>query len=102
MSTDYKTGAALKLTISRTINRASARKTLLRLFNTDKAISKPVAKRMANFPDIAKRRGGRIWTKRPNKTHPSLNRGDSATVKATPQLLRDLHSVETFVTVAAV
>jgi len=99
MAIALKPGQTVRITISKTINRASARKTLQRLFLKDKAVSKPIARRSRNFKDIPKRRGGVIWTKRPNKVHPSLQRGQSATVKTTPQSLRDLSSVAAFIQV---
>ena len=99
MKLEYKAGTALKVTISSTIKRAAARTTLERIFLTDKAVVAPIAAREANFKAKPKRRGGRIWTKRPNKVHPTLAKGETATVKATPQLLRDLGSVEDFVQV---
>ncbi|HXE51686.1 MAG TPA: hypothetical protein VN541_01680 [Tepidisphaeraceae bacterium] len=99
MAIEAKSGQTLRVTISKNVNRAGARKTLERLFMLDKAVSKPIATRSRNFKELPKRRGGQIWTKRPNKVHPDLNRGAAATIKATPQLLRDLNSVESFVQV---
>jgi hypothetical protein len=96
-----KTGQTLRLTISKTINRDSARKTIERLFMKDRTVAKPIETRSRNFKELPKRRGGQIWTKRPNKVHPALARGDAATIKATPQAIRDLKSVEDFVQVAA-
>jgi hypothetical protein len=90
------------VTISKTITRDAARKTIQRLFLKDKSITKPIATRSSNFIELPKRRGGCIWTKRPNKVHPDLTPGKAATIVATPQALRDLESVATFVTVAAV
>ncbi len=90
----------VKVTISKNINREGARKTIERLFMQDKAIYRPIEIRSANFKELPKRRGGQIWTKRPNKVHPILAKGLAATVRATPQTLRDLASVATFVTVA--
>jgi hypothetical protein len=101
MAIEAKSGQTLRVTISKNINRASARKTIERVFMLDKGVSKPLALRSRNFKELPKRRGGQIWTKRPNKIHPSLAAGQSATIKATPQLIRDLHSVETFVDVKA-
>ena len=83
------------------VSRASAVKTLERLFLTDKKVAGPIEARTANFKELPKRRGGVIWTKRPNKVHPSLERGAAATIKVTPQAVRDLNSVEDFVQVAA-
>jgi hypothetical protein len=101
MAIEMKSGQTLRVTISKNINRASARKTIERVFLLDKAVRKPIALRSRNFKELPKRRGGQIWTKRPNKVHPTLIPGAAATVKATPQIIRDLNSVETFVQVKA-
>jgi hypothetical protein len=96
---DAKPGQRIRVTISKSITRAAARKTLERLFMADKAFAVPITARSRNFKDLPKRRGGVIWTKRPNKVHPDLARGQSATMTATPQVLRDLNSVSDFVSV---
>ena len=101
MALDYKPGTSLKVTINKNIKRDAARKTLERLFMQDDAIRGPIDARERNFRDKPKRRGGRIWTKRPNKVHPKLDRGVAATIKATPQVLKDLGSVADFVEVSA-
>ena len=100
MTLELKPGKTVRITVSKQITRAAARKTLERLFMQDKSVVAPIDKRSANFEELPKRRGGCIWTKRPNKVHPGLNKGVSATLKATPQVLKDLESVATFVTVA--
>ena len=82
-----------------TITRAGARKTIERLFMQDRAFAKPYNQRTRSFRAQPKRRGGRIWTKRPNKLHPELQRGATATIKATPQHMKDLESVSDFVEV---
>ncbi len=99
MATDIKPGGSVRVTINKTVNRAAAKKTLERLFMRDKAVVGPIEKRSRNFKEMPKRRGGQIWTKRPNKVHPDLIKGASATVLATPQHLRDLNSVADFVEV---
>jgi len=99
MALKLETGKSVRVTISKTITRASARKTLERLFMRDKAVSGPMALRSRNFIELPKRRGGQIWTKRPNKLHPALAKGDSAKVLVTPQSIKDLGSGEGFVTV---
>jgi hypothetical protein len=99
MPIDLKPGKTVRVTINKKINRASARKTLERLFMTDKAVAKPIAVRSRNFIELPKRRGGQIWTKRPNKVHPTLDRGAAATIKATAQSIKDLKSVEDFIDV---
>ena len=99
MPFDFKPGSSVRVTVSKTVSRASAQKTLERLFMTDRAVAKPIEIRSRNFKEIPKRRGGQIWTKRPNKVFPKIVPGAVATIKATPQALKDLESVETFITV---
>jgi hypothetical protein len=99
MAIDLKPGQTVRVTISKKITREAARKTLERLFMKDKAIKTPLDRRSRNFVEIPGRRGGRIWTKRPNKIHPVLERGTAATVKVTPQAVKDLKSVEDFIQV---
>mgnify|MGYP000231384696 CR=1 FL=1 len=101
MAIEAKPGQKIRVKISKTIDRASARKTIERLFLKDKAVAAPLAARSKNFKEQPKRRGGRIWTKRPNKIHPKLAKGDGATILATAQALRDLNSVDAFVEVSA-
>ena len=99
MAIDLKPGTTVRVTINKNITRASARKTLERLFLTDKEVRTPIARRSRNFIELPKRRGGQIWTKRPNKVHPTLDKGAAATIKTTPQLIKDLRSVEDFIEV---
>jgi hypothetical protein len=100
MAIEAKPGSSVKVTISKAVTRESARTTLERLFMMDKSIAKPIEARSRNFKELPKRRGGQIWTKRPNKVHPVLGKGVTATIKATPQHLRDLASVADFVQVS--
>ena len=95
----HQPGQTVRVTIKKLINRAAARKTIERLFMKDRTHSDPLQRRAVNFIPLPKRRGGQIWTKRPNKVHPPLSTGDSATMKATPQTMRDLNSVKDFVEV---
>jgi hypothetical protein len=99
MALELKAGQTIRVTISKSIARASARKTIERLFLKDKAVTGPIRQRSRNFIAIPKRRGGCVWTKRPNMVHPDLDRGAAATIVATAQAIRDLASVENFVTV---
>src|SRR5688500_7826583 len=99
MAIQAKPGQTLRVTITKAITREGARKTIERLFIKDKAITGPLNVRSRNFKELPKRRGGRIWTKRANKLHPTLVKGTAATLKATPQVVRDLNSVATFVEV---
>ncbi|HEV2293040.1 MAG TPA: hypothetical protein VGR35_04240 [Tepidisphaeraceae bacterium] len=101
MAIDLKPGQTVRVTVSKSITRDAARKTIERLFMKDKAVRTPIEVRSANFKEIPKRRGGVIWTKRVNKVHPELNKGASATIKTTPASIRDLKSVETFVDIAS-
>ena len=99
MATELKPGGTVRVTISKSITRGAARKTLERLFMSDKTIRGPIEKRSRNFKELPKRRGGTIWTKRVNKVHPDLNKGASATITTTAANIRDLKSVESFIDV---
>jgi hypothetical protein len=99
MALDIKTGGDVRITIQKAVTREAARKTLHRLFMKDKTVAAPLEARSANFKELPTRRGGCIWTKRPNKVHLDLVKGASAVVKATPQHIRDLQSVAEFVQV---
>ena len=101
MALAAKPGQTVRVTITKNITRESARKTLERLFMQDRAVARPIEVRSANFIELPKRRGGQIWTKRPNKLHPILTQGAAATILATPQTLKDLGSVEEFVQVTS-
>jgi len=92
-------GGKFKVTITHQITRETAQKTLERLFMQCKDASAEVKNRTANFEAKPKRRGGRIWTKYPNKLHLDLKEGTVATIKATPQHVKDLASVSQFVSV---
>ncbi len=94
-----KPGQTYSVTITRTPTRESARKTLERLFMSDTEFRAPIDAREARHYDRPKRRGGRIYTKYTRKVHPELIKGVSAKVKATPQHVRDLQSVASFVEV---
>ena len=99
MALELKPNTTVTITVSKQITRDSARKTLERLFMKDKAVAGPIETRSANFKELPKRRGGCIWTKRPNKVHCDLGRGASATITATPQAIKDLNSVASFIQV---
>ena len=101
MAIDLKPGQTVRVTVSKSITRDAARKTIERLFMKDKAVRAPLDARAKNFIPLPKRRGGTIWTKRVNKVHPELDKGASATIKTTAANIRDLKSVETFVSVDA-
>lgn len=102
MALTAQPGSKFEVTITKQITRAAAWTTLERLFMRDKAVSGPIAARSANFKSKPKRRGGRIWTKWPNKVHPTLEKGRKASIPATPQYAKDLASVADFVEVKTV
>jgi hypothetical protein len=101
MAIDFKPGQAVRVTVSKTPTTAAARKTIERLFMKDKALFGPLEARSRNFIELPKRRGGQIWTKRPNKIHLNIQKGLAADLKATAQSLKDLASVQKFVEVKA-
>lgn len=101
MAIEFKPGQSLRVTITKALTRASARKTVERLFCKDKALVAPLHARSRNFIPLPKRRGGQIWTKRPNKIHLDLVKGVAANITATPQTIKDLASLEGFVDVKA-
>lgn len=94
-------GSTVRVTITKTVCRAAARKTLERVFMSDPAFRKPIDARTRRFTDRPKRRGGRIYTKRATKVHPVLTTGSSATVRATVQHIKDLASVADLIHVAS-
>ena len=77
---NQSSGVSVRVTINKRVNRGAARKTLERLFMSDKTVAAPLGARAKNFKELPKRRGGQIWTKRPNKLHPGLEKGASATI----------------------
>jgi len=101
MAIEAKPGQTVRVTIEKTITRAAARKTIERLFMQDRSVTSPLDARSANFIPLPKRRGGCIWTKRPNKIHPELVKGKAAVIHVTPQSVRDLASVKDFIQVGA-
>jgi hypothetical protein len=101
MAIDFKPGQAIRVTINKTPTTLAARKTIERLFMKDKALVRPLEARSRNFIPLPKRRGGQIWTKRPNKIHHEMVKGLAADLVVTPQALKDLASVEKFLEVAA-
>ena len=94
-----KPGQTFSVTITRTPTNEGARKTLERLFMSDGEFRAPIDARAARHTDRPKRRGGRIYTKYTRKVHPEIVKGISASIRATPQHVRDLQSVSSFVDV---
>lgn len=99
MAINVQPGQTVRVKINKHVASEPAKRTLERLFLKDRAVSDPLDRRSRNFIPLPRRRGGRVWTKRPNKIHPSLNQGAEATITATPQAIRDLNSVERYVEV---
>lgn len=99
MDLQTKPGQTFNVTITKTIKREAARKTLERLFMSDAEFRAPLDARAANHTDRPKRRGGRIYIKYTRKVHPELIPGVSANIPATTQHVRDLQSVASFVEV---
>jgi len=102
MALTAQPGGKFQVTITKAPTRHTAAATLERLFMRDKAVRAPLEARAKNFQAKPKRRGGRIWTKYPNKLHPTLTVGRSATLLATAQYAKDLDSVAEFVDVKTV
>lgn len=102
MAVDVKTNSKIRVTINRTVRREAARKTLERLFMSDPEVSGPIKARSKNFKTVTKRWGGTHWTNHPSKIHLSLQPGDSATLVATSQYIRDLGSVSDIVVIESV
>jgi hypothetical protein len=102
MAITAKPGSNFEVKITKQITRAQAATTLERLFMADRKIARPIEARAKNHLAKPKRRGGRIWTKWPNKVHPKLEKGVSATIPATAQFAKDLASVADFVEVKTV
>ena len=99
MAIDLTPGQTVRVKISKHIRRESAKRTLERLFLQDKAVSDPIAARERNFKARPKRRGGRIYTKHATKVHPELTAGQEATLTLTPQSIKDLGSVASYIDV---
>ncbi len=95
---DIAPGSQVTVTISAHRLTPSAQKTLARVFQKDPAVRK--ASIQYAKPVVSSRRAGRYWDHRPrgsNQRSPEL--GDSATVFASLDVIRDLQSVAKYVTV---
>ncbi len=89
----------VRVVVTHTVGNARGRKTLERILLSDASLRKAVENRKKNFVPLSKRRGGRIWTKWPNKPIFPLDAGTTATIRVTKQAERDLQSVTRFVEV---
>jgi hypothetical protein len=103
MQADVAPGSTIVLKIKKTPTSAAAAKTLSRLFAKDPANKKRLAARKATRArhQIPARRGGRIWLgKSPAPRLVQPVEGDTCTLLATTDVLRDLGSVSRFVNVS--
>jgi hypothetical protein len=102
MLENIETGQTVHVTITREPTNASARKTLTRLLSKDPAVAKEEQRRkQVREANKRKRiRAGRPWIVRPVKK-PALagRQGESGTLRASYDVLKDLKSVERFVEV---
>jgi hypothetical protein len=96
---DIAPGTKVTVKVTSTIKNAAAAKTLGRLFLKDPAIA---ARRRKTPKDVVlHQRGGRMWRQKAKGTvcrPPAL--GQSATLVATVDVIRDLASVSRFVDVS--
>ncbi len=97
-------GQKINVKIVKRPTNAAARKTLVRLLNKD-ADAQREQERLRRARDRhanPHQRSGRIWVSRVVKQRPLKGEpGESGTLQATPDVLRDLGSVERFVEVEA-
>lgn len=95
-------GSTIHVKIVKQPTNAAAAKTLVRLLSKDAAMKKEV-KRLSQTRKTgarASRRGGRNWQIRMVKQHRLKgNIGESGTIAATPDVLRDLENVSRFIQV---
>ena len=95
---DIQPGKNVTVTVTRAVTRPAAQKTLARIFLKDDKIFKA----RNHDPKVVMKsiRAGRIWNHR-NRGSVAVcpSKGDSATVQATVDVIRDIHSVASFVDV---
>jgi len=104
MATQLRPGSTITLTLKKAPTNAAACKTLSRLFAKDPIHRKArrTRKKLLTNQLEVRRRGGRPWevrSKAPRLVQPT--QGDACTILATPDVIRDLGSVERFITVKA-
>ena len=95
-------GSRVVVKVVRQPTNAAASKTLVRLLSRDPAVKTQVRRqrRIRQRRNEPRTRGGRIWVRRLVKQHPVRGRlGESATLVAGVDVLRDLGSVRRFVEV---
>ncbi len=99
MATEMHPGSNILITLTKSPTNAAAAKTLSRLFSRGDANRRARAKRKRMLQDAVrtKIRGGRPWAIRPRVPDSTPTPGESCTVLATPQVLRDLGRLGRFV-----
>lgn len=98
-----KPGSVVKLEITKNPSNQAAAKTLSRLFAKDPANQRASRRRkqIRTKQFDPRPRGGRLWVVRPSAPRLVQPRvGDSCTLRATIDVLRDLGSVSRFVKVS--
>ncbi len=99
-----KPGSTITVKIVTRPTNIAASKTLERLLAKDPAVKREVARhrRIRESNTTTKTRGGRDWVQRMPKQHPVEGKlGESGTITASLDVLRDLKSVSRFVEVEA-
>lgn len=98
-----KPGSRIKLKVRQTPRKVAAAKTIVRLLSKDEAIRRE-NQRLRKIRDTHlrfKTRGGRPWGVRLIKQRPVKGQaGESGTILATVDVLRDLRSIERFVDIS--
>lgn len=93
---NIQVGKTVKVTVKSYLKTAAARTTLTRLFLKDKSLARTRNNRAK--ATVRSRRAGRYWINRDpgsNLYLPAV--GDSAKIRATVDVIRDLQSVEKYV-----
>ncbi|MFQ5424486.1 MAG: hypothetical protein ACE5F9_10960 [Phycisphaerae bacterium] len=100
MLADTQPGTTIQITVAKQPTNAAAAKTLVRLFSKDPARRKVLRRTKTMFQRAVRtrQRGGRQWAIRPRRLRPVPPCGESCTIPATPDVLRDLVRLERFVT----
>lgn len=103
MPANIKTGSQVNIKIVKQPTNAAAQKTLVRLLSKDdqiKAENKRLETARAKNLRLANR-GGRKWAVRVVKQHPVKGRvGETGTIKASYDVIKDLQSVERFIEIS--
>lgn len=96
---DIQPGSTVKVTVKSRPRSAGARKTLARVFLHDPAIRK--SRPSGPKPAKSKIRGGRVWT-HPRSGSAAIvpDVGDTASIHATVDVIRDLQSLGSVIEVA--